>query len=117
LLVAALAALVLANSGAGDAFRALLETPVGVSAGTAAFVLPVQGWVNDALMAVFFLLIGLEIRHELAEGQLASLPRAAAPAIGRRCVAGRSRSRPTSPSRWRRCGCSASACRPAWRCF
>ena len=81
LFAAALAAIALANSPAGPAFRALLATPLGVSAGADAFVRPVAGWVNDALMAVFFLLIGLEIRHELAEGQLASLPRAAAPAI------------------------------------
>jgi NhaA family Na+:H+ antiporter len=81
LMVAAIAALLLANSGAGEAYRAVLETPLGISAGAAAFVLPLEGWVNDALMAVFFLLVGLEIRHELAEGQLASLQRAAAPAI------------------------------------
>jgi NhaA family Na+:H+ antiporter len=81
LLAAAIAALVLANSGAGDVYRALLGTPIGVHAGGAAFELSLAGWINDALMAVFFLLIGLEIRHELAEGQLASVSRAAAPAI------------------------------------
>ena len=81
LLLATIAALVLANSGAGEAYRGVLEFPLGVSAGESAFVQPLEGWVNDALMAVFFLLVGLEIRHELAEGQLASLQRAAAPAI------------------------------------
>ncbi len=81
LLVAAIAALALANSPAGPAWAHLLQTPFGVSAGNSAFVLPLVGWVNDGLMAVFFLLVGLEIRHELSEGQLASLPRAAAPAV------------------------------------
>ncbi len=81
LLLSAVAALTLANSGAGDAYRALLDTPIGVTAGASAFVLPLSGWANDALMAIFFLLAGLEIRRELAEGQLASLPRAAAPAL------------------------------------
>jgi NhaA family Na+:H+ antiporter len=81
LLLAAIAALALANSAAGPAWEHLLQTPFGVSAGKSAFVLPLVGWVNDGLMAVFFLLVGLEIRHELSEGQLASLPRAAAPAV------------------------------------
>jgi Na+:H+ antiporter, NhaA family len=81
LLLAAIAALVLANSSAGPAWHHLLQTPLGVSAGDAAFVLPLEGWVNDGLMAVFFLLVGLEIRHELSEGQLASFQRAAAPLV------------------------------------
>lgn len=81
LILAAVAALAWANSPAGDAYFALWHAPVGVSAGAGHFVLPLAAWVDDALMAVFFLLVGLEIRRELAEGQLASLPRAAAPAL------------------------------------
>jgi NhaA family Na+:H+ antiporter len=81
LLGAAIAALVLANSAAGPAYHDLMQVRLGVTAGTATFTLSLEGWVNDGLMAVFFLLIGLEIRHELADGQLASLQRAAAPAV------------------------------------
>jgi NhaA family Na+:H+ antiporter len=81
LLLATVAALVLANTATGEAYRSLLETPIGVSAGGANFTRSLEGWINDGLMAVFFLLVGLEIRRELTEGQLASLPRAAAPAL------------------------------------
>ncbi len=81
LIAAAAAALILANSPLGNGYAAVLHTPFGVSAGALAFALPLEGWVNDALMALFFLLVGLEIRRELTEGQLASLPRAAAPAL------------------------------------
>ncbi len=81
LILASVAALVLANSPAADGYDAVLALPIGVSAGARAFVLPLQGWINDALMAVFFLLVGLEIRRETTDGQLASLPRAAAPVV------------------------------------
>jgi NhaA family Na+:H+ antiporter len=81
LIAAALAALVWANSPAAGSYAALLDFPIGVSAGTLAFARPLAGWVDDALMALFFLLVGLEIRRELTDGQLASLPRAAGPAL------------------------------------
>ncbi len=81
LMLSALAALILANSPARDAYAALLDLPLGVRAAGWHAALPLAGWVNDALMALFFLLVGLEIRRELIEGQLASLPRAAGPAL------------------------------------
>ena len=81
LMLAALAALVWANSPSGPAYFALLHMKLGVSAGAAGFALPLAGWVDDGLMALFFLLVGLEIRRELTEGQLASFRRAAGPAL------------------------------------
>jgi NhaA family Na+:H+ antiporter len=81
LICAAAVALLLANSPAAHGYQALLYLPIGLSVGTYGFALPLEGWVNDALMALFFLLVGLEIRRELTEGQLASLRRAAAPAL------------------------------------
>ena len=81
LILSAVVALVWANSPAADVYGALLRLPLGVVAGAGGFVRPLAAWVDDALMALFFLQVGLEIRRELTEGQLASLPRAAGPAL------------------------------------
>jgi NhaA family Na+:H+ antiporter len=70
--VAALA-LIVANSPLAPAYFGLLETYVGG--------LSILHWINDALMAVFFLLVGLEIKRELADGQLSTWPRRALPGI------------------------------------
>jgi NhaA family Na+:H+ antiporter len=67
LMAAAVAALIVANSRFSAGYFALLETKV---AG-----LSVLHWVNDALMAVFFLLVGLEIKREFVSGQLSTWPR------------------------------------------
>ena len=77
LLAMSLAALALVNSPLGAAFAALWETPVGLSAGGFAFALPLHAWINDGLLTIFFLVVGLEIKRELTVGRLAS-PRAAA---------------------------------------
>jgi len=83
LLVAALAALVWANSPAGDGYRALWETKLTFDFGVLTLEEDLRHWVNDALMAVFFFVVGLEVKRELVHGQLnawkrASLPLAAA---------------------------------------
>ncbi len=81
LIAAALIAILWANSPWADTYEHLRHLPLGISIGGRAFGVALEAWVNDGLMAVFFLLVGLEIRRELTEGQLASLPRAAAPAL------------------------------------
>ncbi len=81
LLAAAAIALVWANSSAAPSYFAMLKLPIGVSFGTSGLVWPLQVWVNDALMAFFFLLVSLEIRREMTEGELASVRRIAAPAL------------------------------------
>lgn len=88
LIVATLAALAIANSPWGDAYRALWEMPVSVSIG--GFNLFSHGgepmsfgtFINDFLMAVFFLSVGLEIKREVLCGELSSLKKALAPVIG-----------------------------------
>jgi NhaA family Na+:H+ antiporter len=81
LVVAAVVALALSNSPAAPAYLQLLALPVGLSVGPARLILPLEGWINEGLMTLFFLVVGLEIRREMMEGQLASLRRVAAPGL------------------------------------
>jgi Na+:H+ antiporter, NhaA family len=73
LMGAAALALVVANSPVSGAYFAVLHSYV--------LGLSVLHWVNDALMAVFFLLVGLEIKREMLDGQLSTWPRRALPGI------------------------------------
>ncbi len=81
LIAASVAALVWSNSAAAPSYVALLHLQLGLTAGAAGFALPVHAWINEALMAVFFLQVGLEIRREMLDGELASLRRIAAPGL------------------------------------
>ncbi len=82
LMASACVALAWSNSPAALSYQALLALPIGVSAGAARFAMPLHGWVNEGLMALFFLLVGLEIRREVTQGQLASVRLAAGPLVG-----------------------------------
>jgi len=77
LLVAALAALAWANSPAGDGYAALWETEAHLGP----LELDLRDWVNDGLMALFFFVVGLEIKRELVTGELRDRGAAALPAI------------------------------------
>lgn len=80
LLVAAAAAMIWANSGSAASYFNLWQgTNVSVTFGGGTLNGSVAYWINDLLMAVFFLLVGLEIKRELAVGELASFSRAATP--------------------------------------
>jgi NhaA family Na+:H+ antiporter len=81
LLLATIAAVVLANSAFAPQYFAWLEYPVGFSAGVSLFQWPVHLWVNDALMAIFFLSVGLEVKRELRVGELTSVRRALLPVL------------------------------------
>ncbi len=83
LALAALLALVLSNSPWAGAYEALLSTPGEVRVGRDWLVLskPLIVWVNELWMAVFFLVVGLEIKRELGEGELASWRQALLPAV------------------------------------
>lgn len=69
--------MVVANSGWSDGYHQLLGTTLGISASGHGLSLTFHQWINDGLMAVFFLLVGLEIKREVLAGELAT-PRSAA---------------------------------------
>lgn len=81
LLFAAVAALLIANSPARWLYDALLGTPVTVGIGKLLLSKPLLLWINDGLMAVFFFLVGLEIKRELLVGELSSVQKATVPAV------------------------------------
>jgi NhaA family Na+:H+ antiporter len=82
LLAATLLALALANSPWAEAYAALWHTRLELHLGAASLALSLEHWVNDGLMTIFFFVVGLEIKHELVAGELASRARAALPMIG-----------------------------------
>ncbi|QQA41858.1 Na+/H+ antiporter NhaA [Pelagovum pacificum] len=82
LVLATLAALVVANIGYHDAYEALRETESGLVFGEGMFLLTFEEWINDGLMALFFLIVGIEIKREIVSGELSSPADAAMPVIG-----------------------------------
>ncbi len=85
MLAAALVAIVLANSAWGDAYFGFFDSRIDVTFGGFAFhhlsELTVREWVNDALMAIFFFVVGLEIKRELVVGELRDPKAAALPVL------------------------------------
>ena len=78
LLGAAITALIWANSPWRESYHHVWEMELSLSR----LNLPVHEWINDALMAIFFFLVGMEIKHEIVHGELADMRRAALPIFG-----------------------------------
>jgi|SRR5579871_3000296 len=78
LLAAAVLALAWANSPWHESYHHVWEMELTLSR----LRLPVHEWINDALMAIFFFLVGMEIKHEIVHGELADIRRAALPVFG-----------------------------------
>ena len=81
LAIGAAIALAWANSPWSDAYDRLWHTRAGLSFGSLALHLDLRHWVNDGLMAAFFLVVGLEIKRELIEGELRDRSQAILPAL------------------------------------
>jgi NhaA family Na+:H+ antiporter len=81
LLIAAALALAWANSPWSHSYEALWHAPVTIGVGTFVSTESLHFWINDGLMAIFFLVVGLEIRREIHEGALSSIRMAAVPLI------------------------------------
>ncbi len=81
LMCAALLALVISNSAFASGYAAFLAVPIAVQIGALEIAKPLVLWVNDGLMAIFFFLVGLEIKREVIAGQLSTIDRAALPLI------------------------------------
>ncbi|MEL6977274.1 MAG: Na+/H+ antiporter NhaA [Pseudomonadota bacterium] len=81
LVLATLAALLFVNLGGMRAYEHWLELELAASLGEARYGLPLEAWINDGLMAIFFLLIGIEIKREILDGELSDPASAALPLI------------------------------------
>jgi Na+:H+ antiporter, NhaA family len=78
---AAVVALVWANSPWSQSYQDLWNTTAGISVGTHSLVLDLRHWINDGLMTIFFLVVGLEIKRELTDGHLSSRRAALLPGV------------------------------------
>jgi Na+:H+ antiporter, NhaA family len=79
--IATLAALVIANSPLGPHYSALIQETAEIRIGSIGLSKSLEHWINDGLMAIFFLLVGLEIKREVIEGSLAGVQKAALPVV------------------------------------
>ncbi len=79
LILCVLLSLLIANSSLGVSFQTLLDTKIGTNIFQLNY--PLSIWINDGLMAIFFLLVGLEIKREIVEGELSTFKSASLPIV------------------------------------
>jgi NhaA family Na+:H+ antiporter len=81
LLLCVAVSLIIANTTLAEGFANLLNLKLGFETGGIHLRYPILLWINDGLMAIFFLLVGLEIKREVTEGELSSLRQAMLPVL------------------------------------
>lgn len=89
LVVCTIVSLIIANSTSGEAYRLFMQQKIDLSFANIPLKYSVEHWVNDGLMAIFFLMVGLEVEREIYVGELADFKKAILPlaaAIGGICV-------------------------------
>ncbi len=82
LVVAAVLAMAVANSPLASYYDLLIDLPVEIRIGSLEIAKPLLLWINDGLMAIFFFLVGLELKREMLEGQLSNPKEVVLPALG-----------------------------------
>ena len=82
LMFAAALAMVLANSPLASWYGLIIDTPVQISVGELVVAKPLLLWINDGLMAIFFFLVGLELKREVMEGELSNMRKVVLPGFG-----------------------------------
>ncbi len=81
LFLATVAAVIVANSSLGQAYYDLWHLPLGINIGENSISMTLTYWIDDALMALFFLMVGLEIKREMLVGELSSVSKALFPIV------------------------------------
>lgn len=81
LIVCTLFSIILANSGAGEGYIEFWNTHIGIYAGNFSLDHSILHWVNDGLMVVFFLVVGMEIKREVVQGELSTFRKAILPVL------------------------------------
>ncbi len=82
LLIAAIFAIIFANTGLSVAYDRIIELPVKIQIGEFEIAKPLLLWINDGLMAIFFFLVGLELKREFLEGELSNPTNLILPGLG-----------------------------------
>jgi Na+:H+ antiporter, NhaA family len=81
LFIATVAAVIVANSAWGQSYQDLWHMPLGITLGDRTISMTLTYWIDDGLMALFFLMVGLEIKREMVIGELSSVSKASFPII------------------------------------